>query len=176
MNAFEKLASNIVDDLMPSESKFNMTEVRDFIENNLNYVRDNGYDDKDLEIAMRIRAALQARAKANIDKPLNGDAVHVYGRNNVQYANARITEDVYKSLGTVVCTQPSVPSVSERGGNIYTSTSGGYFHEVKNEQFKNVGKKSVMFLAWGRFGSGAHQAIYFMATMNAWEVADEYFY
>ena len=172
---FARIAAEQAESLMPKKSEFDEDQIRAFIKQNINYVKDNGYSDSDLTKIFIVRNALENRANVKTGTPLNGDAVHVYGKNGKEYANARLTESCFYPEKACICTQPSTPHVSFNK-YIFTSTSGGYFRSVENAALKNIGTKKVKFWTWGRNGAGAHQGIYFDSEMNAWEIHDKDFY
>lgn len=175
MGAMEQLQQDCVNKLMPSDSDFCDEFVRDFITENLQYVNEHRYSDRDLEKAMTWRSLINARYKETKGTPQMGDIVHIYGDNGKEYARARITEGFDGGLS--ICTQPYIPWVSGfNSGKIMTNTSGGYFRECKPEKLELLGKETAQFLDWGRLGSGGNQAIYFSATVNHWKLVDKEFY
>lgn len=174
MHTFEKLAMKLAQELMPDSSEFEPDSVREFITQNISYVRNRGYSDSDLRIVAKLREAIESRLGDNV--PLPGDSVRVIGRR--VYEKAIVTEGMDGPGQPSVCVNGSTHVCLNRAsGEIYTSTSGGYFSSAPVEKFvRNPEPVARIFWAWGRFGAGASQGVYFSARVNSWTLRDDSFY
>ena len=146
------------------------TTLADLIELNPCYAGQYGITETEVQVIKLMRREIESIRRG---VPISGDIVMVHSKSGKTFPVARVDS---KKLWcgprkTGFFTTPSVPWAL---GKDRVNISGGSFHSVETRKFRLVGQKDGFFRTWGRGGARADGWIVFFATVNLWEVDEEF--
>jgi hypothetical protein len=124
----------------------------------------------DLAIATRLKTLIEQ----NLDKPeaCPGDIVtgtHIGEWNDGTEAHLE-SYNKWAPGKFHACLGAPIGNVSEFEGNLYFSTSGGPWVQIDPKDLTQTGTRERVFWAWGRYGVGGSQGIYFPVTVKEFTI------
>lgn len=158
----ETLFKNVKSEI---KKKFNEKAIKEFIENNQNFLEHHTFNVEDMLVFLKIQNIFKIRQ--DIKTPQELDVVEITIKGVLKYEKARIIN--LRKDDNSICVNPYPPYVCIKE-NILTGndTSGGYFMGFKPSKLKYKSIITTLVWVFGSCGATGNGGIYIPVKTNLW--------